>query len=236
VARTAEELGRAFSGVPVIVSRPDRELPTIPDEPALVLATAGVEPVASASGGYPAAVLLDGDLLLARPDLRAEEEALRRWLAAVALVRPAAQNGRVVLVTANPSVPAVQALVRLDPMTFAERTLAERAELGLPPARPAVTLDGERSAVDALLAAARAEPAWPGGADVLGPTRLEEPGGREPPEGVLPVEEPRVRWVVRVPPDGVPGACRSLRAASATRSARRERAPVRIRFDPRDLG
>ena len=50
-----------------------------------------------ADGGYAAALLLDGWALLGRPDLRAAEETLRRWLAAAALVRPAPAGGRVVV-------------------------------------------------------------------------------------------------------------------------------------------
>ena len=57
-------------------------LDTVPGRPALVVATPGAEPVAE--GGYAAALLLDGDALLGRRDLRAEEEALRRWLNAAA--------------------------------------------------------------------------------------------------------------------------------------------------------
>ena len=59
-----------------------------PPSPALVVATPGAEPVAE--GGYGAALLLDGWALLGRADLRAGEEALRRWLNAAALVRPRA--------------------------------------------------------------------------------------------------------------------------------------------------
>src|SRR5439155_27092337 len=75
-------------------SDPPAVLDTVPAEPALVVATPGAEPVAT--GGYGAALLLDGWALLARPDLRAGEEALRRWLNAAALVRPAGAGGRVV--------------------------------------------------------------------------------------------------------------------------------------------
>ena len=60
--------------------------PTVDDEPAIVVATPGAEPVAA--GGYAAVVLLDTWLALARPDLRTEEEALRRWLDAAGLVPP----------------------------------------------------------------------------------------------------------------------------------------------------
>ena len=81
--RTAEELGRAFPQTPVVQSSGDHPVSEVGAEPALVLATPGVEPIAA--DGYAAALLLDAELLLARADLRAAEEALRRWLAAVAL-------------------------------------------------------------------------------------------------------------------------------------------------------
>lgn len=234
--RTREELGRAFPGVPVVIARPDRELPTVGERPVIVVATPGVEPSASAAGGYAAAVLLDGDLMLARADLRADEQALGRWAAAAALVRPAGASGTVVLVVSDPAVGAVQALVRQDPLGFAQRLLAERDEVHLPPAWTLVTLDGERSAVASLLDAATAEEGWPA-ADRLGPILLETGAGTVPDdEPVLPVDEPTVRWVIRVRPQDLPAAARCLRAALVARSARRERASVRVRVDPRDIG
>src|SRR5205814_132776 len=102
----------------------------VPSGRALVVATPGAEPVAD--GGYGAAVLLDGWALLSRPDLRAGEEALRRWLNAAALVR-AAPAGRVV-VAATGELRPVQALLRWQPLWHAERELADRAALHLPPA------------------------------------------------------------------------------------------------------
>ncbi|MGI4895939.1 MAG: hypothetical protein ACRYF3_12580, partial [Janthinobacterium lividum] len=110
--RTAEELGRAFPGVDVRTSGGSRVLDTVPAVPSLVIATPGAEPVVE--GGYTAALLLDGWALLGRADLRAQEEALRRWTSAASLVRPASAGGSVVLVS-DPQVPAVQALVRWDP-------------------------------------------------------------------------------------------------------------------------
>ncbi|MBL8928746.1 MAG: primosomal protein N' [Kineosporiaceae bacterium] len=226
--RTREELGRAFPGMPVVVSRPDRELPLIDERPAIVVATPGVEPVAGA--GYAAAVLLDGDLLLAREDVRADEDALRRWSAAVALVRSGEAGGRAVVVVSDAAAPAVQALVRGDPRGFAERLLAERTAADLPPARTLITLEGERSAAAALLEAAVSAEGWPE-VDRLGPIVIES----EPPPAevdVLPVDEPVVRWVLRLQPSDLPAAARCLRAALVARSARRERASVRVRVDP----
>ncbi|MDX3538943.1 primosome assembly protein PriA, partial [Streptomyces sp. MB09-01] len=77
--RTAEELGRIFRAVPVRTSGRDHVLDEVPDRPALVVCTPGAEPVA-ASAGYAAALLLDGWAMLTRPDLRAGEDALRRWI------------------------------------------------------------------------------------------------------------------------------------------------------------
>jgi primosomal protein N' (replication factor Y) len=140
-------------------------LATVPDDPALVVATPGAEPVAA--GGYAAALLLDGWAMLSRPDLRVDEEALRRWLGAAALVRPAGAGGAVVIV-ADAETPAVQALVRWDPATFAERELAERAALHLPPAAAVASLTGSAPALDQFLAAAQ----LPEQAEVLGPVAV----------------------------------------------------------------
>ncbi len=93
--RTAEEIGRAFPGIPVINSSGQKVRVEVPDQPALVIATPGAEPFCRA--GYGAALLLDGSAMLARPDLRAAEETLRRWMAAAALVRSAGAGGRVVI-------------------------------------------------------------------------------------------------------------------------------------------
>jgi primosomal protein N' (replication factor Y) (superfamily II helicase) len=212
--RTAEELGRAFPSVPVRVS--GGRLSRVPDRPALVVATPGTEPVAAA--GYAAALLLDGRALLSRPDLRAGEEALRRWLGAAALVRPAAAGG-VVVVMAEAGQPAVQALLRWDPAGYAERELVERRELRLPPAARVATLTGEPAAVAALLAAAR----LPAGAEVLGPVPVP---GADRDERVL----------VRVPRTAGAALAEALRAAQAVRTARKAASFVRIAIDPLQLG
>ena len=148
-ARTAEELGRAFPGVPVRTSGRDQILSQVDGEPALVVATPGAEPVAG--GGYGAVLLLDTWALLTRADLRAGEETLRRWLAAATLARSAAAGGKVVVV-ADGALSAVQALLRWDPATFAARELAERRELGFPPAARMASLTGPTDAVSELLA------------------------------------------------------------------------------------
>ena len=133
-SRTAEELGRTFPGFPVLTSGGSQIRAEAPAAPAIVVATPGAEPVVS-GGGYAAVVLLDTWLPLGRVDLRAEEEALRRWFNAAALVRA---GGRVVAVGA-PEQAALQALVRWDPAGFADREGAQRAAAHLrrrPGSRP----------------------------------------------------------------------------------------------------
>src|ERR687897_3815977 len=85
--RTAEELGRAFPGVPVERSGAGTVLEAVPAGPRLVVSTPGAEPVAPE--GYAAALLLDAWALLERPSLTAGGEALPRWVAPAALVPPA---------------------------------------------------------------------------------------------------------------------------------------------------
>ena len=133
--RTAEELGQAFAQVPVISSTGAKPVRTVGEKPALVVATPGVEPVAVA--GYSAVLLLDADRMLSHDSLRNAEEVIARWFAAAALAR---REGVVVL-TGNPS-PAGAALVRWDPAGFAERELAERHQVGLPPAVRSAIVSG----------------------------------------------------------------------------------------------
>ncbi|WP_085529531.1 primosomal protein N' [Kocuria massiliensis] len=142
--RTAEELGRAFPQVPVVSSSGENIKASIGDSPALVVATPGAEP--TVPGGYTAALLLDGDLMLSRDSLRNAESVLRRWMNASALVASRDQGGQVVC-TAEDSA-ALGALIRWDPSGFASRELAERHELLLPPAVRTVAITGPRVSVE----------------------------------------------------------------------------------------
>lgn len=220
--RTAEELGRAFPGVPVVVSGARAAagvVAEVRDRPAVVVATPGAEP--RVPGGYAAAVLLDAAVATAGSALGLLPEALRRWLAAAALVRPAPDGG-VVLLVGDAEQRASQALVRWDPVGLAVRELDERAALGLPPAVRVASVTGPRDAVDAVVARIEVP-----GVDVLGPVpvRHDEPGAFEP----------DVRAVVRVPRASGATLAAAVAASMAVRSARREGGSVRVQLDPTDL-
>lgn len=207
-SRTAEELGRAFPGIPVLTSTGERSVDQVGSEPALVIATTGTEPWAA--GGYTAVLLLDAAAQAARVALRAGEETARRWFAAAALARP----GSPVVVTADAGLPVMQALIRWDPGWLAERELQERRDLGLPPTVRAATLTGDPAAVD------DARHALPASARVLGPL----PAGDE------------ARILVTVDRRHGPDLTRSLSALAATRAARKDTARLHIAVDPPDWG
>jgi primosomal protein N' (replication factor Y) len=212
--RTAEELGRAFPDTPVRTSGRDGILASVPAEPALIVATPGAEPVAE--GGYGAVLLLDTWALLTRADLRAGEETLRRWFGAGTLARPADRGGRVVVV-ADGALSPVQALLRWDPATFAARELAERRELGFPPAARMASLTGRPDAVAELVSLAD----LPDGTELLGP---------------VPVGDEQERALVRVASRADGGAlAAALHAAAGVRSARKAEGAVRVQIDPREL-
>ncbi|MGW2183551.1 primosomal protein N' [Streptomyces sp. NPDC001732] len=228
--RTAEELGRAFPGVPVRTSGRDHVLDSVPAAPALVVSTPGAEPVAE--GGYAAALLLDGWAMVGRPDLRAGEEALRRWTAAAALVRGQRERGTVVIV-AEPTLRPVQALVRWDPVGHARRELTERAELGFPPVSRMAAVTGTPEALAAFLEAAELPPE----AEVLGPVPAPSAvPGRPRRPGDAPQGESWERALLRVPPGRGAALAAALKAAQAARTSRGSGEQVRIRVDPPDIG
>jgi primosomal protein N' (replication factor Y) len=211
--RTAEELGRAFPGVEVVRSSGGAVVDRVPAAPALVVATPGAEP--EADGGYGAVLLLDAWALLGRADLRAGEEALRRWMNASALALPGQNGGRVVLVGASPGLAPVQALVRWDAIGYAEREAASRAELGFPPASRMASLEGAPDDVEAFLA----EVTLPDRADLLGP---------------VPVSDLIERMLIRVPRSQGAELATILQAATRTRSVKKEPV-VRVRLDPAEI-
>ena len=138
--RTAEDLGRAFPGVRVIIADGDRPILSVGAEPALVIATRGAEPVAA--GGYRAVLLLDGERMVARESLRVAEDCLRWWSNAVAL---AAGGATTVLVGVGGAL--ASALVTWRHADFARSELADRRRLRFPPAVRVATVTGTVEAV-----------------------------------------------------------------------------------------
>jgi len=125
-----------------------------------------------------------------------------------------------VVVIADGGLAVVQALLRFDPGWYAERELAERRELGFPPAVRMASLTGTPEAVAELLSLAE----LPAGVEELGPVELPEEDGR-----------PMERMLLRARRAAGPALARALHAAAGVRSARRAPDPIRIQIDPLDL-
>jgi primosomal protein N' (replication factor Y) len=115
--------------------------------------------------------VLDADALIRRPDFRAAESA---YEALVEMAAWAGAGGRLVVQSAESTHHAIQAVVRADYSYFLRHELAERAELGYPPASELVRIaaDGQqaRGALDAAATASREV-----GGRVLGPIPRRAP-------------------------------------------------------------
>lgn len=228
--RTAEEIGRAFSNTKVITSGGNKVINHIPNEPAIVVATPGAEPVIEGGGKYGAAVLVDTWALLTRADLRASEDVLSKWMSVATLVNSGAKNGEVVIV-ADPSLRVVQNFIRWDVVGAAEAELADRREVRLPPAVAMAAIDGASSSLDAFVESAD----LPDHAEVLGPVDLP-PGVKLPGEFDEQEHGPAQRILIRTPlgPRGELG--NALKAAQVRRATRKDNLPLRVQVDPIRVG
>ena len=226
--RTAEELGRAFAKYKVITSGGDNVRAEVKAGPALVVATPGAEP--RVEGGYGAAVLLDAWALLQRPDLRAVEDTFAKWMGAATLVQPHGAGGEVVVV-AEPSLPAVQHLIRWDARGFAAQELALRNEARFPPTVHVAVVDAPRDGLDEFFA--RTE--LPEHAELLGPVDLP-PGVRLPGEWNRETLGPAQRILVRTPLAGRTALGKALRAGAVAWTTSKQDVPLRIQVNPVDIG
>ncbi|MFB4351834.1 primosomal protein N' [Microbacterium sp. LS_15] len=216
--RTADELGRAFPGIRVIVADSAHPVERVADKPALVVATRGAEPIAE--GGYRAVVLLDGPRMLQAPDLRIGEACLRWWSNAAALAAPGAP---VHLVGVDGSV--ARALATWNQAAYARAELAERAPLHMPPAARVALVEGSSAAVGRALSSLR-ELSLPPDA-VLGPVPVESDD-----------VPPRVRALVRFDYGAGTRVATTLRAAVVAEAVaarrgkgRSSRATLTVRLD-----
>jgi primosomal protein N' (replication factor Y) len=160
--RTAEDLGRAFPGVRILIADGERPILEVGPEPALVIATRGAEPIAA--GGYRAVLLLDGESMVARESMRVGEDCLRWWSNAAAL---AAHRAPVVLVGVGGAL--ASSLATWRQADYARGELADRRALRFPPAVRVATITGAIQAVADAVATVPVD-----GPDILGPVEIGE--------------------------------------------------------------
>lgn len=211
---TQQELKAAFRGETVVYSHAGWPIAEV-EGSQIVVATPGCEP--RAEGGYSAAVILGATSMVGREDLEAGEEALRRWLDVVSLVRPGKESGTVLVVGASTDR-AIQALVRLDPAGFAARELAERREAGLPPAVRMAGIAGDAGAVERA-AVALGDRGW----ELLGP--MED------------LDDPELtRVLVRAPTGESEALAAGVREVMLSHSSSRDKGKLMVRLDPDEKG
>ncbi|MBM3655556.1 MAG: hypothetical protein FJW91_01125 [Actinobacteria bacterium] len=142
--KIVEELGKAFPKVAVFTSTGDKQITQVDPSPCIVVSTFGVEP--EVHGQYAGAVLLNGEALLNRPFIRAEEELRFRWFKLAAKVR---SSGFIYL-----SLPSrhhlSQALIADNVMRAIRFESAEREAVALPPSFRILQVSGEERSMSAL--------------------------------------------------------------------------------------
>lgn len=206
--RTGEEIARAMPSSSVLVSSSTHRITRrIPDSPRIVVATAGAEP--TAEGGYAGLIILDARAIAGRAELWAPEEALRRWFNVLALARP----GAPALVSGGVEPAMAQALIRFDPVDYAQRLLDERAALGYFPAKTLIAVDGDAADVAAVARGA--------GGELIGTLPLD-------------AQATTVRALIRAEPAERDRVLAQLAAVQAHRSSRKL-PPVRLSVNPPEL-
>lgn len=166
IGRTISDLGKSFPSVPVLRADGDNAVASVPRTPALIVATRGAEPIVA--GGYSLVLLLDGAAMLQRDSLGALEETILAWERAISL---ASADG-VCYVTDLEGPPAL-ALGAGNWTTMVRHELAQRADLGLPPALRIASIMGPSGDVEKVRESA--EQAVPQ-VEALGPVPLPEGG------------------------------------------------------------
>lgn len=142
--RFAEELGRSFSDRAIFLSTAEKPILELNDDANIVVATSGMEP--RIEGGYSAIVLLNGEELVSRPFIRAEEEVLQRWFSTLQHLK----KGGDIFVSLPNAHAISQSIIAGDPIRFLKREIEERIALNLPPAQDLIVIESKADSLAAL--------------------------------------------------------------------------------------
>lgn len=147
IERFAEEIGRSFPNQVIIQSSAAQPRDLIAEGSAIVISTAGVEPIAN--NGYSAVIILQVDRFLSGTSSNGTERAYSNFFAASALI---GQSGVVALVHEDGAA-IISALTMWNPATISKREIEQRIQLQLPPITGAVLVIGENLELARLKAA-----------------------------------------------------------------------------------
>jgi len=175
IERFAEEIGRSFPNQTVIQSTANEPRDSVSTEPALVISTPGVEPIAQ--NGYSAVVILQVDRFLSSISSNGIERAYSSFFAASALV---SQTGVIALVHED-GAPITSALSTWNPATISKREIEQRIQLQLPPITGSVLVladSAELLRLKRALESAKEEGRAPKSLRVYGPTLNSSDGAK----------------------------------------------------------
>jgi primosomal protein N' (replication factor Y) len=121
IERIAEEFGKSFSGAKIHIATADKLIEGEIPEKSIVIATLGAAPL----NNYAAVLILEGISL--GSDLRSEE----RYLSS--LFRYASLSSANVMVVERQEHPAINSLIKWNPLPHLNRTLHDLSDAELPP-------------------------------------------------------------------------------------------------------
>lgn len=143
--RTVAEIGKAFPGVYVIEATADKKPGRIRNKNHIVIATPGSAP--RVQNGYSALIVLDTDVWLAVPLIRAEQNGIRDWMEAIELL---SDDGRAHL--SNLDRGLGQAISLWQHRALASQALSELGKLQLPPATRVVSIESDSQTISSAIA------------------------------------------------------------------------------------
>lgn len=142
--KVVEELGKSLPGVPIFLSTADKAIDVVPNESSVVVATSGMQPWIQE--GYAAIVLLNGEELISRPFVRAEEELLQRWFRTLGSLK-----GDGVIYSSLPSQHRVsQSILAGDPRRYLVHEFEQRKFVELPPWRDLIVIESRSENLSSL--------------------------------------------------------------------------------------
>jgi primosomal protein N' (replication factor Y) len=139
-----EEIGKAFPGQRVILATSDED--TKPDIHEKCIVISSYSTLVTARSGYAGIALLDGEEMLARQFIRAEEELFNLWLKALSLVRVGAE----IFLSLPASNPISQAIIAGKPAKFMRYLNRDREDAKLPPYVRVIQIEGEFRSLSGL--------------------------------------------------------------------------------------
>ena len=142
--RTVAEIGKAFPGVYVSEATADKKPGRIRNKNHIVVATPGSAP--RLQNGYSALIVLDTDVWLAVPLIRAEQNAIRDWMEAIELL---SDDGRAHLSNLHRGLG--QAISLWQHKALASQALSELGKLQLPPSTRVVRIESDSQTISSAI-------------------------------------------------------------------------------------